>query len=283
MPYAAVLGSPISHSLSPVLHNAGYRALGLDEWEYSAIECTAEQLPGLVDGADVEFAGFSVTMPGKFAALHHATEVTDRAKLMGSANTLVRIPGGWRADNTDTEGVSGALEQLLGHTPERAVSAQMERSSAPTRALVIGSGGTARPALWGLAQHGVTHVDLLNRTDRRAELAGLTEALGLHIEPASYKDNLKALASKADVIVSTVPSAVIEDHLKDLAKAPVLDVIYDPWPTPLTVHASADGYPSVGGHVMLACQAYSQFEQFTGRPAPREEMLAALNEAVGSK
>ena len=80
--------------------------------------------------------------------------------------------------------------------------------------------------------------------------------------------------------MSTVPSAALEGHLSQLAKAPVFDVIYDPWPTPLTVHAAADGFATVGGHIMLANQAYSQFEQFTGHTAPRQEMIAALNNAL---
>lgn len=270
MPRAAVLGSPIEHSLSPILHNAGYEALGLDDWSYTRFECEAAQLPELVDGADDDFVGFSVTMPGKFAALNHATEVTQRAQLMGSANTLVRIDGGWRADNTDTEGVAGALQELIGDK-------KIER------AVVIGSGGTARPAIWALGQRGVHHIDLLNRRDRRDELSSLTDSLGIHVEPATYQDNLRALAKKADVIISTVPSAALVGHEGALAQAPTLDVIYDPWPTPLIVAAAADGYRSVGGHVMLACQAYSQFEQFTGKPAPREAMFEALQESLGRR
>ena len=114
---AAVLGSPIEHSLSPVLHNAGYRALGMSDWEYGRFECTAEQLPTLVTDAEDSYVGFSVTMPGKFAALAFATEATERARQIGSANTLVRTAEGWRADNTDCDGVDGALVELLGDSP----------------------------------------------------------------------------------------------------------------------------------------------------------------------
>ena len=89
---AAVLGKPIAHSLSPLLHNAGYRALGLTQWEYTRIECDEHELPQVVAGADASFRGFSVTMPGKFAALAVATDRTDRARLIGSANTLVGVP-----------------------------------------------------------------------------------------------------------------------------------------------------------------------------------------------
>lgn len=106
---AAVLGKPIAHSKSPLLHLAAYRALGLTEWTYERIECTGEQLPGLVSSLGEEWVGLSVTMPGKFAALEFATERTERAVRIGSANTLVRLDDGWRADCTDVDGVSGAL------------------------------------------------------------------------------------------------------------------------------------------------------------------------------
>src|ERR1700757_569110 len=93
---AAVLGSPIAHSRSPQLHLAAYRALGLDGWTYERIECNADELPSVLSGFGPEWVGVSVTMPGKFAALSVADERTERAELVGSANTLLRTPGGWR-------------------------------------------------------------------------------------------------------------------------------------------------------------------------------------------
>src|SRR5437868_15104406 len=97
---AAVLGSPIAHSKSPQLHLAAYRALGLSDWTYDRIECTAEQLPTLVRTFGPEWVGVSVTMPGKFAALAFADERSERVEQVGSANTLVRLEQGWRAENT---------------------------------------------------------------------------------------------------------------------------------------------------------------------------------------
>ncbi|MCV7073934.1 shikimate dehydrogenase, partial [Mycobacterium rufum] len=123
---AGVLGSPIAHSRSPQLHLAAYRALGLDGWTYDRIECTAERLPAVVAGFGPEWVGVSVTMPGKFAALRFADEATERARLVGSANTLVRSATGWRADNTDVDGVTGALAAVR-----------------TDRVVVVGSGGTA--------------------------------------------------------------------------------------------------------------------------------------------
>ncbi|MFY1599775.1 shikimate dehydrogenase, partial [Micromonospora sp. WMMD737] len=112
---AGVLGLPIAHSRSPQLHLAAYRALGLSDWTYERIECTGEQLPQVVAGFGPEWVGVSVTMPGKFAALRFADDVSDRARLVGSANTLVRCPAGWHADNTDVDGVRGALAAARSH------------------------------------------------------------------------------------------------------------------------------------------------------------------------
>ncbi|MCF4006552.1 shikimate dehydrogenase [Corynebacterium uropygiale] len=265
---AAVLGSPIEHSLSPILHEAGYAALGLEDWEYTRIECTGEQLPGLVGSIDDSYRGFSVTMPGKFAALNFATEVSDRARAIGSANTLVRTDDGWRADNTDCDGVAGALDELLGEG--RMVE----------HCLVIGGGGTARPALWTLAQRGASRISVINRSDRRAELEPLATSHGASFELIGFEEDLQDLAAEVDVIVSTVPSRSLQGREPELAHAPVLDVIYDPWPTPLVAQAAANGYRTVGGHVMLAYQSFGQFEQFTGHAAPREAMREALERHI---
>ncbi|QTH58720.1 shikimate dehydrogenase [Corynebacterium hindlerae] len=245
MPHAAVLGSPIAHSLSPLLHNAGYAALGLDDWTYTAIECTAVQLPTLIDPS---FAGYSVTMPCKFAALDAATEVTDRAREIGSANTLVRRGNGWLADNTDCLGVLGALEEL---------------DVAPRTAVVIGAGGTARAVLWALRELGVSDVTVMNRSDRTKELAGLADAQWLPL----------GTIPDADVVVSTLPGAAAAELSID---APLFDVSYSPWPPPLIAQAASKNLPHVAGHVMLAHQAYAQFELFTGQPAPRDAMRSAL-------
>lgn len=264
---AAVLGQPVDHSLSPVLHNAGYAAAGLSGWSYERIECDGEQLPDLVGNSADEFKGFSVTMPGKFAALEFADTVTERARAIGSANTLGRDGNGWRADNTDCEGISGALDELVG------------KQTAIGHALVIGGGGTARPALWSLAQRGVDKVTVLNRSDRSAELLPLLD--GVETEFVDFESDLEPLALSVDMMISTVPSAALAGREKELGHAPLLDVIYNPWPTPLATRAASNGHLTVGGLVMLACQSYSQFEQFTGVEAPREAMREALFRHVG--
>ncbi len=131
-----MLGKPIGHSKSPQLHLAAYRALGLHDWTYERIECDADQLPGVVGGFGPEWVGVSVTMPGKFAALRFADERTEQARRVGSANTLVRTATGWRADNTDIDGVAGALGAALaqlGVAGITVVARNPDKAGAPRR------------------------------------------------------------------------------------------------------------------------------------------------------
>lgn len=267
---ASVLGDPIDHSRSPLIHNAGYRASGMDDWEYTAIRCTVEDLPDIVSGADPSWAGFSVTMPNKFAALEFADEVTERARLVGSANTLVRTDSGWRADNTDTDGVTGALEAVgAGSLPGGS-------------AIVVGAGGTARPAVWALARAGITHLMVVARSERAYNLEPLATELGMTFHWVPFTSpNLADIAGTADVLVSTVPSDALTGYNAQLARARrIVDVIYDPWPTPLVEAARRTETPAVGGLTMLLHQALGQFEQFTGRTAPREDMSRALHDSL---
>jgi shikimate dehydrogenase len=253
-----VLGSPIAHSRSPQLHLAAYRALGLDGWTYERIECTAAELPGLVGGFGPEWVGVSVTMPGKFAALRFATERTLRAELLGSANTLVRTHDGWRADNTDIDGVIGALSHASG------------------RAAVVGSGGTAPAVVVGLAELGVRHISIVARSREKA--APLLD-LGAHLGVDVRLIELGMPLHDVDVVVSTIPADVAAQHVTTLAATPLLlDAIYDPWPTPLAAAVEAAGGRVISGLQMLLNQAYAQVEQFTGLPAPKEAMRAAVGD-----
>ncbi|AER69195.1 Shikimate dehydrogenase [Corynebacterium pseudotuberculosis] len=268
---AAVLGSPIDHSLSPVLHNAGYRSLGLTHWSYDRILCTDKQLPDLIDNADSTYQGFSVTMPAKFAALEYASEATPRALRIGSANTLVRRDAGWLADNTDVDGVVGALGELFA---EDFTPLQGEQ------ALVIGAGGTARPAVWALILSGIRHITIANRSDRSSEFYPLLEDTDASLNFVRLDEDISEFATKAAVTVSTIPAQGSSNLAQQVIHAPLLDVIYSPWPTPLTQAASAHGTPIVGGHVMLAHQAFTQFKLFTGEDAPRDVMRSALYQAL---
>lgn len=265
--HAAVLGSPIGHSKSPILHRAAYAALGLTDWTYEPIECTAEQLPGLVGGLGTDWVGLSVTMPGKVAALHFADSRTDRSVLAGSANTLVRTPGGWRADCTDVDGVRGALAE---HGVVDLTNAAVT---------VVGAGGTSRPAVVALADLGAKSVTVVARSlDRARDTLACGDAAGLDTHFLPIGDpSLADISSSSAVLVSTVPAGGAAPYADALANAPiVLDAIYDPWPTPLAAAVASAGGIVVSGLAMLLNQAYGQVEQFTGRAAPRAEMRAAI-------
>ena len=256
-----MLGSPIAHSRSPQLHLAAYRALGLDDWTYDRIECTADELPTVVSNFGPEWVGVSVTMPDKFAALRYADEHTSRAELVGAANTLVRTATGWRADNTDIDGVTGALGEASGH------------------AIVVGSGGTAPAVVVGLVELGVRRITVVAR-DREKVSAVVDLASKVGVD-ASWCDingpDVAQVVASADAVVNTVPAEAAAQYAAVLSATPVLlDAIYDPWPTPLAAAVEAEGGRVINGLQMLLHQAYAQVEQFTGLPAPKEAMRAAL-------
>ncbi|HKS46814.1 MAG TPA: shikimate dehydrogenase [Amycolatopsis sp.] len=262
-----MLGKPIGHSLSPVLHYAAYRELGLP-WTYERIEVDAAGLPVFVGGLGPEWAGVSVTMPGKRAALEFATGATPRARAAGAANTLVRRESGWFADCTDVDGVVGALRAAGGF-------------AAPpgSTGVILGAGGTATATVVAFAELGVKRARLVVRDPARAtEAVAAAERAGVGVEVLTWSaTDFAELVGDASVLVSTVPPAVVAEQAAVFAQAPcVLDVIYHPWPTPLAEAVTARGGRVATGLDMLLHQAFGQVEQFTGLAAPREAMRDAL-------
>ncbi|WP_319461193.1 shikimate dehydrogenase [Micromonospora sp. RTP1Z1] len=265
---AAVVGRPIAHSLSPVIHEAGYAAAGLTGWSYTRIECGAEELPGLVAGLGPEWAGLSVTMPGKEAALALADEVSPVAAAVGAANTLVRRPdGSWYADNTDVAGMVDVLS-----------AAGVATGATVT---VLGAGGTARAALAAAARLGAAEVTVVARRPEAVhELRPVARVVGVPLTGAAW-DGAPSHA-RADVVISTVPKGVADPLAENFDWRPgtvFFDALYDPWPTPLAAAALAAGCRVASGLDLLLAQAVGQFEQFTGVPAPVDAMRAALTAA----
>ncbi|WP_091067168.1 shikimate dehydrogenase [Micromonospora humi] len=262
---AAVVGRPIAHSLSPAIHSAGYAAAGLTGWSYTRIEAGADELPGLVAGLGPEWAGLSVTMPGKEAALALADEVSPVAAAVGAANTLVRRPDGtWYADNTD---VTGMVEVL---TDVGCVAGAV--------VTVLGAGGTARAAIAAAARVGAAEVTVVARRPEAVdELRPVAAAVGVPLAGAEW-DGAPAHA-RADLVISTVPRGVADLLGESFDWRPgtvFFDVVYDPWPTPMAAAALAAGCRVISGLDLLFAQAIGQFEQFTGLAAPREAMRAAI-------
>jgi shikimate dehydrogenase len=267
---AAVLGSPVAHSLSPVLHSAAYAALGLDGWHYDVHECDEAGLPGFVAGLGPEWAGLSLTMPLKRVALEVATEVSPLAAATGAANTLVLDGGRRYADNTDVAGVVAALRG----------------AGAPPggRAVVLGAGGTAQATLAALRELGIGDVTVLVRSSARAgDLRAAADRLGVApsvsealTDPARARAELAA----ADVVVSTLPRGAADALTGVRPGAVLLDVVYAPWPTAFAAAAEAAGARVVSGLEMLLHQAVAQVGLMTGRTAPVAPMREALDAAV---
>ena len=259
---AAVLGKPIAHSLSPVIHNAGYTAVGLRQWRYTAIECAETELPDLVHGLGPDWAGLSLTMPLKEVALTVADRVAPVAAAIGAANTLVPGPDGWYADNTDAPGMVDVLRA--------AGVARVDQVS------VLGAGGTARAALAAVRQLGAAEVTVYARRPAAVEaLRPVAHRLGVALTYRPFE--VAAEAGRADLVVSTVPSGVADRVRVTWRPGTALfDAIYDPWPTPLAAAAQAAGCPVMSGLDLLLAQGVHQFTLFTGLPAPVAAMRDAL-------
>jgi len=262
---AAVLGSPVAHSLSPVLHNAAYRALGLTDWSYGLHECREPELAGFVDGLGPEWAGLSLTMPLKRVTLDVADEVDELAGAIGAANTLV-LTGRRTAYNTDIVGIGATLGDVSG------------------RAVVLGAGGTAQSALAALREAGIEDVTVLVRDLGRTEelrdtaerLAVVPRIVAALADPAAASAELEG----ADVVISTLPPGGADPLVPPGAGAVVLDVVYAPWPTPFAAAALAAGAGVRSGLEMLLHQAVAQVELMTGKPGPVAAMRTALDAAV---
>lgn len=264
---AAVLGSPIAHSLSPVLHRAGYAALGMDGWTYTAIECAEAGLPALIASCGEDWAGLSLTMPLKRAVLPLLDQVEPLAAEVGGANTVVFSAGQRHGYNTDVPGMVAALT-AAGLT-------------SPRSATILGAGATACSALAALWQAGLHEVTVAVRDKARAGgLLAVAGRLGMRVEFRPLGEPGPS-PSGVDLLVSTVPAGAADHYAERIHRGTdvpgaVFDVVYAPWPTPLAQAAGVAGAVVISGFELLLHQAARQLELMTGqRPAPLEAMRAA--------
>jgi shikimate dehydrogenase len=280
---AAVLGSPIGHSLSPVLHRAAYATLDLD-WSYEAIEVDEEGLARFLDELDETWAGLSLTMPLKRTVIPLLDRLSPTAAAVDAVNTVL-LPGEGRriGDNTDVAGMVAALRAVpVGQLPVGRVA-------------ILGAGATAAATLAALAGLGVRRADVFIRSDHRAaEIRAAADRIGMVARPRSWAEATSAFA--ADLLISTVPSGaadVLAGHLRQQQADKVaerqgagllFDVVYDPWPTRLAAAWLAAGGTVVGGLDLLVEQAALQVELMTGcRPAPVAVMRAACEAALSAR
>lgn len=272
-----IIGSPVRHSLSPVMHNAAFAALGLD-WVYVPFPVAPERLPEGISGlAALGVAGFNVTIPHKVAIMALLDRVDPQAELIGAVNTVSVRDGVLTGYNTDGIGLLAALESRLGFSPSgRSI-------------LVLGAGGAARSAVVALAAAGAARIDIANRSVERAqELTGfLSGKLGsalaavpleLSADPSYIRD--------FDLVLNTTSVGMAGDSFAGLSLsrlkpgAVVYDMVYAPPVTPLLAQAACCGVPAANGLGMLIAQGEAAFTIWTGTAAPPGCMEAALARAA---
>jgi shikimate dehydrogenase len=262
---AAVLGSPVAHSLSPALHRAAYEALGLTEWTYDAIECDEARLPGLLAGCGPEWAGLSLTMPLKRAVLPLLDAAEPLVADVGGANTVIFAAGGRHGHNTDVPGMITTL------------AAAGVSGSGPV--LILGAGATACSALAAVRGLGTREVTVAVRDPARAgDLLDAAKRLDVTVRLADVRE--QPPAGSWHLLISTVPAGAADAYAQrirrgDLVPAAVLDVVYHPWPTPLATAAEQTGATLIGGFDLLLYQAARQVELMTARAAPTPAMRQA--------
>ena len=273
-----MLGHPIAHSLSPALHTAAYRALGLDGWRYAAVDVTEDDLVRFLAGLDAGWAGLSLTMPLKRAVLPLVDHVEPLAEAVGAVNTVLVQPERTGCSlvgaNTDVHGIVAALrEGLAGRTPASGA--------------VLGGGATAASSLAALAELGVTSPAVYVRSlGRSGALVRAAHRMGVAPQFRSF-DRASDEIGGADVVVATLPAygadASAAAMAGPVAGGVLLDVVYDPRPTALAEAWARAGGVVVGGQRMLLHQAAEQVRLMTGLPAPLAAMEHALDEAFAAR
>ena len=263
----AVLGSPISHSKSPLIQRAAYAVLGLD-WRYDAVEVTGETLAGFLASCDETWRGLSLTMPLKrdvLPLLHRRAPLVD---LVGGANTVLFTAEGLHGFNTDVYGVQRSFRE-----------AGVESLGAVH---VIGAGATAASVIAGVAGLGATRVGVSARTPEKARpLVALGEALGVAVSVVPWG----VVGSVPDAVVSTLPGGQYDLGFSEQVRSGsvLFDVAYDPWPSALASQWTEAGGSVIPGIELLLNQALGQVRIFVGgdpdAPLPNEDAVVAAMRA----
>ena len=269
----ALLGDPVSHSLSHRIQNAAFQAAGVDG-VYLALRCDRQDLAGLLRGIARAGGGGNVTVPHKEAARNVVDEPSEVAVRTGAVNTYWSEGGRVHGDNTDVEGFRTALGEVLGSDGAGKV--------AGARVLLLGAGGGARAAAAALLDDGVDRVDVLNRTPSRTQ--GLARDLGAR--RVQVLDGPKPLRDGGwDLLVNATSLGLSSDDPLPLdptllgGVGAVLDLVYAPDETPLVREARARGIPAADGGGMLVGQGAAAFRRWWGMEAPVEVMRGALARA----
>lgn len=259
---AGVLGSPIAHSLSPLLHRTAYAVLGLHDWTYDAYDVNESQLRDFVTHLDDTWAGLSLTMPLKASILPLLASRGRTVEAVGAANTVLPGPAGLRGENTDVAGMVAALQTAGGLDVDEAA--------------VLGGGATARSAIAALAGTCQRVFVYVRSTARHADLVATATAVGVRLGLRDWGHAREAL--RAGLVVNTTPAGVA-DELADVVPAQpgvLFEVIYSPWPTQLAARWQESGGQVVGGLELLVQQAVRQVALMTGLAFDEAEMVQHL-------
>lgn len=270
--WAAVIGSPIAHSLSPVIHRAAWEQLRIDGWEYRRAEVTEESLPTFIGQLDESFRGLSVTMPCKQAVMPLLDAIDPLASAVGAVNTVVPSAGMLAGFNTDVTGIASAIRRACSRSGV----------PVPSSALVLGARATASSALAALGELGITTTTVAaRRFGGPGSVISAASRLGVSVEQVMWSDvsAVASAAARADVLISTLPAGVADPIASRLAPREgqiLLDVIYSPRDTALrTIFEKAGGVVAEGTD-MLVYQGAAQVQLMTGRSPDPAVMRHAL-------
>ena len=276
MTWAAVIGSPIEHSLSPVIHRAAWAQLGIDGWEYHRVEQDTDSLPGFIAGLGADCAGLSVTMPCKQSVMPLLDVIDPLASAVGAVNTVVPSSGVLAGFNTDVTGIASAVRRAC----------SMAGCSAPSSALVLGARATASSALAALGELGITSSTVAaRRFGGPGSVVAAASRLGVTIEQVLWSDAeaVDRAASSADLVISTLPASAADplaDRLRVREGQILLDVVYSPRDTALRRAFESAGGVVAEGTDMLVFQAGAQVQLMTGRSPDTGVMREALEEEL---
>lgn len=276
MTWAAVIGSPVEHSLSPVLHRAAWSSLGtVTDWTYHAYEVTGDTLADFLATREPGMVGLSVTMPLKQSIITHLDAIDPQAHAVGAVNTVIATGNVLTGFNTDIHGIITALTQGR-------ESASLPIGHSPLRAVILGGRATAASALAALGSLGITDIAVVARRHGGPGSVLMAAArLGITYTQVMWNNTPEVLnvINAADIVVSTVPAGVTDDlatRITPRTDATLLDVVYSPWHTRLVDAWLAAGAHVVHGTDMLLHQAAMQVRLMTGRDPETSTMRSAL-------
>ncbi len=270
----AVFGKPIAHSLSPVMQNAALKNLAkleskFNSWRYYKFEVEPENLEKtLAEFHKANFVGINLTIPHKEVVLPFLSEISDFAKLVGAANTLIRTCDGWRGDNTDGFGVAWAIENFSGRTFKN------------SDVVILGAGGAARAAAFKACVDSCSSLQIYNRTQSRLEKL-LADINSHNFNALALSDFSKIKENSIIINASSIGLKPEDEPILDFEKIPQTCVYFDmPYmrstETRAVLEARKCGIKAASGLSMLAAQGAQSLSIWTGKPLQIDVMLSAL-------